>query len=71
MAQEIDWPDPTAAYLHVPFCAHHCGYCDFAIAVGRDDRIDSYLDALVAELATLRARATRVRMRRGAAVSCR
>jgi oxygen-independent coproporphyrinogen-3 oxidase len=37
----------------VPFCAHHCGYCDFAIAVGRDHLIDRYLDALAAELATL------------------
>src|SRR4051812_23324288 len=27
------WIWPRAAYLHVPFCAHHCGYCDFAIAV--------------------------------------
>jgi oxygen-independent coproporphyrinogen-3 oxidase len=39
--------------VHVPFCAHHCGYCDFAIAVGRDDRIDAYVDALAAELSWL------------------
>src|SRR6516165_4478976 len=44
---------PRAAYVHVPFCAHRCGYCDFAIAVGRDELIDPYLDALAAELATL------------------
>jgi oxygen-independent coproporphyrinogen-3 oxidase len=37
----------------VPFCAHHCGYCDFAVAAGRDQLIDPYLDALAAELATL------------------
>jgi oxygen-independent coproporphyrinogen-3 oxidase len=37
----------------VPFCAHHCGYCDFAIAAGQDHRIELYLDALAAELATL------------------
>lgn len=47
------WHWPRAAYLHIPFCAHHCGYCDFAVAVGRDDRIDHYLDALEAELARL------------------
>lgn len=47
------WLWPRAAYLHIPFCAHHCGYCDFAIAVGRDDMMDLYLDALAAELATL------------------
>jgi oxygen-independent coproporphyrinogen-3 oxidase len=47
------WLWPRAAYLHVPFCAHHCGYCDFAIAVGQDHLIELYLDALSAELATL------------------
>src|SRR5262249_7436972 len=54
-AMSIDphWIWPRAAYIHIPFCAHHCGYCDFAIAVGKDDLINRYLDALAAELATL------------------
>jgi oxygen-independent coproporphyrinogen-3 oxidase len=39
--------------VHVPFCAHHCGYCDFAVAAGQDQQIDRYLDALSAELARL------------------
>jgi oxygen-independent coproporphyrinogen-3 oxidase len=47
------WQYPRAAYVHVPFCAHHCGYCDFAVAVGQDALIDRYLDALSTELATL------------------
>lgn len=47
------WDWPRAAYVHIPFCAHHCGYCDFAIAVGKDERIDAYLDALERELAGL------------------
>lgn len=47
------WIWPRAAYVHVPFCAHHCGYCDFAVAVGQDALIDRYIDALAAELATL------------------
>jgi oxygen-independent coproporphyrinogen-3 oxidase len=47
------WLWPRAAYVHVPFCAHHCGYCDFAIVTGQDHLIESYLDALAAELATL------------------
>lgn len=46
-------PAPAAAYIHVPFCAHHCGYCDFAVAAGQDHMRDLYLDALAAELATL------------------
>jgi oxygen-independent coproporphyrinogen-3 oxidase len=47
------WLWPRAAYIHVPFCAHHCGYCDFAVATGKDHLIDQYVDALSAELATL------------------
>jgi oxygen-independent coproporphyrinogen-3 oxidase len=49
------WRWPRAAYVHVPFCAHRCGYCDFAIAVGKEEQIDAYLDALQQELATLQA----------------
>src|SRR5262249_43416445 len=47
------WFWPRAGYVHVPFCAHHCGYCDFAVAAGRDHLIDLYIDALAAELAHL------------------
>jgi oxygen-independent coproporphyrinogen-3 oxidase len=50
-APEPPWVWPRAAYVHVPFCAHHCGYCDFAVATGQDHLIDRYLDALSAELA--------------------
>jgi oxygen-independent coproporphyrinogen-3 oxidase len=50
---EPPWVWPRAAYVHVPFCAHHCGYCDFAVATHQDHLIDRYLDALAAELATL------------------
>jgi oxygen-independent coproporphyrinogen-3 oxidase len=50
---EPPWLWPRAAYIHVPFCAYHCGYCDFAVAAGQDDRIDDYLNALSAELSTL------------------
>ncbi len=47
------WIDPRTAYIHIPFCAHHCGYCDFAVTVGQDHQIELYLDALAAELSTL------------------
>ncbi len=47
------WLDPRTAYVHVPFCAHHCGYCDFAVTAGSDHLIDLYLESLAAELATL------------------
>jgi putative oxygen-independent coproporphyrinogen III oxidase len=38
-------------YLHLPFCAHRCGYCDFVTVVGRTGQHDAYVDALLAELA--------------------
>ena len=47
------WRWPRAAYIHVPFCAHHCGYCDFAVAVGQDARIEEYIEALSAEMSSL------------------
>ncbi|MEZ6047009.1 MAG: radical SAM family heme chaperone HemW [Planctomycetaceae bacterium] len=41
---------PRAAYIHVPFCIHRCGYCDFTLVAGRDDLMDDYLTALEIEL---------------------
>ncbi|MEZ6065300.1 MAG: radical SAM family heme chaperone HemW [Planctomycetaceae bacterium] len=47
-------PDSVrAAYVHVPFCRHRCGYCDFTLVAGRDDLVPRYLAALERELATL------------------
>jgi oxygen-independent coproporphyrinogen-3 oxidase len=46
-------PPPRAAYIHVPFCRHRCGYCNFTLVAGRDDLIEAYLDALGRELAFL------------------
>jgi oxygen-independent coproporphyrinogen-3 oxidase len=37
-------------YVHLPFCAHRCGYCDFVTAVGRNDQHAGYVDALLREL---------------------
>jgi oxygen-independent coproporphyrinogen-3 oxidase len=37
-------------YVHLPFCAHRCGYCDFVTLVGRDNQHDAYVAALLAEL---------------------
>lgn len=51
---EPPWIWPRAAYVHVPFCAHHCGYCDFAVATGQDHQIDLYVEAIGAEMARLR-----------------
>ncbi|HSD02584.1 MAG TPA: radical SAM family heme chaperone HemW [Gaiellales bacterium] len=37
-------------YVHVPFCAHRCGYCDFVTVTGHEDLRGRYVDALLAEL---------------------
>jgi putative oxygen-independent coproporphyrinogen III oxidase len=42
-------------YVHLPFCAHRCGYCDFVTLVGRAGEHARYVDALLAELELERA----------------
>jgi oxygen-independent coproporphyrinogen-3 oxidase len=41
---------PRSLYIHVPFCAHRCGYCDFTLVAGKDHLADKYLDALSLEI---------------------
>jgi oxygen-independent coproporphyrinogen III oxidase len=37
-------------YVHLPFCSHRCGYCDFVTVVGRSTQHAAYVDALLTEL---------------------
>jgi oxygen-independent coproporphyrinogen-3 oxidase len=37
-------------YIHLPFCAHRCGYCDFVTVVGRNGQHGGYVDAVLTEL---------------------
>lgn len=37
-------------YLHIPFCQHRCGYCDFNTYAGIGNLIPAYVDALQAEI---------------------
>jgi oxygen-independent coproporphyrinogen-3 oxidase len=41
---------PTHLYVHVPFCARRCSYCDFSIAVRAATPVDEYTSALRTEL---------------------
>jgi len=41
-------------YLHVPFCARRCSYCDFSIAVRKRVPAAEYVDAVLRELVWLR-----------------
>jgi oxygen-independent coproporphyrinogen-3 oxidase len=38
-------------YVHLPFCAQRCGYCDFVTVIGRRGQHGAYVDAVLAELA--------------------
>lgn len=49
----FDWPAARATYIHVPFCRHRCGYCNFSLIANRDDLFERYLSAIDRELAYL------------------
>jgi len=41
---------PFGTYVHIPFCASRCDYCDFATWTDRAHLIDDYVDACVTDL---------------------
>lgn len=45
----------TSIYLHIPFCAHRCAYCDFNTYAGQEALIPAYIDALIREIETVAA----------------
>ncbi len=44
---------PRHLYLHVPYCAAKCPYCDFNSIAGRDTEHAAYVDALLLEVTRL------------------
>lgn len=41
---------PYSVYLHIPFCTHRCGYCDFNTYAGIESLIPNYVTALCREI---------------------
>lgn len=49
-------PEPRpvrSVYVHAPFCAHRCFYCDFPVEARRDADVDGWIAALSGELEAL------------------
>ncbi len=42
-------------YIHIPFCASKCGYCDFYSCAGAADRMADYQQALLEHIEERRA----------------
>ena len=41
---------PLGLYIHIPYCIHKCGYCDFNSHPIKQDEMNHYIHALVAEM---------------------
>ena len=37
-------------YIHIPFCAHKCDYCDFTSFSNCNDKIETYINQLINEI---------------------
>ena len=53
MNKEIRFTEPSALYIHIPFCVSKCPYCDFYSVEYNKKRVDLYWAALFKELEDL------------------
>ena len=37
-------------YIHIPFCAKKCYYCDFISYANKENKIEEYFNALIKEI---------------------
>lgn len=42
--------DPLSVYIHIPFCAHICPYCDFTTYAGKGALIPHYVESATREI---------------------
>ncbi len=40
-------PQPLGLYIHIPYCIHKCGYCDFNSHLIDQDEMGAYVNALL------------------------
>lgn len=45
---------PRHLYVHAPFCARRCSYCDFAVDVAAEPPVEPWAEAVAGELALVR-----------------
>ncbi|MEJ2759105.1 MAG: radical SAM family heme chaperone HemW [Anaerolineales bacterium] len=41
---------PLSIYVHIPFCRHRCGYCDFNTYAGMNHLVPAYISGLKTEI---------------------
>jgi oxygen-independent coproporphyrinogen-3 oxidase len=42
--------DPASIYIHIPFCAHICPYCDFTTYAGKESLVPRYVACIAREI---------------------
>ena len=46
----MSYAKKMGCYIHIPFCANICSYCDFCKILYKKDIVDKYLDELDKEI---------------------
>jgi len=59
-ALEVPATPVSSVYVHAPFCARRCFYCDFAVTVRRTGDVDGWAEAIAGELELRRSAGVRL-----------